>query len=303
MLGQFMEGSEKDLNRFLEDSEKDCNQNWDEHSRLMEEVRWTKENLEQTMLLLKDCVNGSQEAVASGQESRATNQRHEERVKEKVDYYRPEEGVAFERQEEVPDKDSPLSQLELDRLLDNVDGFLPPTQLDQAVTVSSGNFYSTQSSLVFSPHAPSCGYDSDNEEVFQDTLDDLEDSPDIHHVDVHVSKPPSSIERSLNKSSRPPTGPRVHARAKPRPRVEEMELEEDEILIVSSCQPASPISTAVERMEEGVQQLRSQLYSSEARLSSTEARVSSLETILSLKRQLEPQPQSSGWLFPGMAPR
>ena len=50
MLGHFVDGEGGGSGR-------DVNENWEEHGDLMKEIRWTKENLEQTMQLLKDCVN------------------------------------------------------------------------------------------------------------------------------------------------------------------------------------------------------------------------------------------------------
>ena len=92
MLGHFVDG----------EGGRDVNENWEEHSDLMKEIRWTKENLEQTMALLKDCVND--------------NQAEKTRKASLVD----------NRSVEEFDGTRALTKMEIGRLLDNMDGYVAP---------------------------------------------------------------------------------------------------------------------------------------------------------------------------------
>ena len=180
-----------------------------------------------------------------------------------------------------------MNQRDIDRLLDNVDGFLP--SVEDALN-------ERRVSVLSSPPVFSCeDGDSDQDDQFEDTLDgveDMEDSPDHHHVDVHVVKAPStsdpsSLDSGVYQSSpdslaAPPSGPRFHHR-RLGPNVMEEEDEEDEILIVSSCQrlscsPPSPMNPVVDSLAGELEHLR--------------ARVTSLETILSLRREVV---EGQGW--------
>ena len=259
MLGHFVDG----------EGGRDVNENWEEHSDLMKEIRWTKENLEQTMALLKDCVND--------------NQAEKTRKASLVD----------NRSVEEFDGTRALTKMEIGRLLDNMDGYVAPRD-DGPATKSL--------SSISSPPLFSCEEDSDQEDLFEDSTDGVEEmqvSPDVQHVLAQVIPQPTfqdSSESSPEKESLiPPTAPLKHCA---QPVQEEDVVEEDEILIVStsshahqiSQMTADPIQAAVARMAGDMEHLR--------------ARVSSLETILTLRSKLaEEETLPSWWPFPGLSPR
>jgi len=135
MLGHFTSS--------LEDQEEkvDCNENWEQPGRLLEEIRWTKESLEHTMAMLKEVSNGH-------------------RLEEEEEWDRRIE----EEEEATVREDVDLNQRDIDRLLDNVAGFLPNSQMTKSPTDSHVSFLSQ------SVH--SCQEDSDQEEeVFEDSLE------------------------------------------------------------------------------------------------------------------------------------
>ena len=257
-------GLEKMLGRFEDDVEdgRDVNENW-EDGDLMKEIRWTKENLEQTMQLLKDCVNDNQT-----QNSRALDERKVEEVGTKKDF----------------------TKMELGRLLDNMDGYVAPRD---EITCNKSL------SSVSSPPLFSCEEDSDQEELFEDSTEEMAVSPDTQHVDVQVISESAFQDGDMSDSSpeispHPPSAPLKQC-VKP---LEEQELvEEDEILIVStsshhqlSQSTSNPIQVAVERIGQDMEHLR--------------ARVSSLETILSLRSRLDgEQSLPPWWPLPGLSPR
>ena len=254
MLGHFEDGGE---------GGRDVNENW-EDGDLMKEIRWTKENLEQTMQLLKDCVNDNQT-----QKSRTLDERKvEEEVGTKKDF----------------------TKMELGRLLDNMDGYVAPRD---EITCNKSL------SSISSPPLFSCEEDSDQEELFEDSTEEMAVSPDTQHVDVQVVSRSAFQDGDLYDSSpeispHPPSAPLKQC-VKP---LEEQELvEEDEILIVStsshhqlSQSTTNPIQVAVERLGQDMEHLR--------------ARVSSLETILSLRSRLDgEQSLPPWWPLPGLSPR
>ena len=276
MLGHFVEGGETSR------GERDVNENWEEHGDLMKEIRWTKENLEQTMQLLKDCVNDNQTEKSRGMVQ----------VENRMD-------------EEVSGTTA-FTKMEIGRLLDNMDGYVPPRD-DGTATKSL--------SSISSPPLFSCEEDSDHEDLFEDSTEEMQVSPDTqHHVVAQVISPPSCQEGSSMYESSPETGlpsnkpptetripqpPAAPLRHCMQPSMEEksvVEEEEDEILIVSTSShlhhhhTADPIQVAVDRMAGDMEHLR--------------ARVSSLETILSLRNKLVgEQNLQPWWPLPGLNPR
>ena len=296
MLGHFVDGESGGVGR-------DVNENWEEHGDLMKEIRWTKENLEQTMQLLKDCVNDNQAEKSQGLV--ADNVRREE--------------------DEVEVGTNGFTKMEIGRLLDNIDGYVAPRDGDGIATKSL--------SSISSPPLFSCEEDSDQEsDLFEDSTDgvveEMQVSPDLQHVVAQVISHPTCQEGSCvyesspeTGISHPPTGTRLpqppsapmkHCVQQPGPEEEcVVEEEEDEILIVSTSSnlhqqlstsshqlshvhhTADPIQSAVERMAGDMEHLR--------------ARVSSLETILSLRDKLAAgggeQNIQSWWPLPGLNPR
>ena len=297
MLGHFVDGETGD------GGERDVNENWEEHGDLMKEIRWTKENLEQTMQLLKDCVNDNQVEKSRGLV--VDNDRREE--------------------DEVEVGTNGFTKMEIGRLLDNMDGYVAPRDGDGIATKSF--------SSISSPPLFSCEEDSDQEsDLFEDSTDgqveEVQVSPDSQHVDAQVISNPTCQEGSSVYESSPETGishPPTETRLPQPPgaplkhcvqqagQEEEcvVEEEEDEILIVSTSShlhqqlstsshqlshvhhTADPIQAAVERMAGDMEHLR--------------ARVSSLETILSLRDKLAAgggeQNIQSWWPLPGLNPR
>ena len=265
MLGHFVDGETG--------GERDVNENWEEHGDLMKEIRWTKENLEQTMQLLKDCVNDNQTEKSRGGALKKVDNRSEEEEEEEVGK------TAF-------------TKMEIGRLLDNMDGYVAPRETNKSI------------SSISSPPLFSCEEDSDHEDLFEDSTEEMQVSPDVQqHVVAQVISDPTCQEgSSLYESSpetripQPPTAPMRHcmypAQGKKAVEVEE----EDEILIVSTSSQVhqlshqDPIQAAVERMSGDMEHLR--------------ARVSSLETILSLRSKLSSEQNlQSWWPLPGLNPR
>ena len=280
MLGHFVDGETGG------GGERDVNENWEEHGDLMKEIRWTKENLEQTMQLLKDCVSDNQ---TSSRAALVVDNRSREEEDEEV-------GTTS------------FTKMEIGRLLDNMDGYVAPRD---------DGFANKSISSISSPPLFSCeDSESDHEDLFEDSTDGVEEmqvSPDVQLVVAQVIPHPtyqedssvyeSSPEMRLPSSPtetgipHPPTAPMRHCM---QPAQEKKSVvEEDEILIVSTSShvhqlshhhTADPIQAAVERMAGDMEHLR--------------ARVSSLETILSLRSKL-PGEQSlqSWWPLPGLNPR
>jgi len=293
MLGHFVDGEGGGSGR-------DVNENWEEHGDLMKEIRWTKENLDQTMQLLKDCVNDNEAEKSQGLV--ADNVRREE--------------------DEVEVGKNGFTKMEIGRLLDNMDGYVAPRDGDGIATKSL--------SSISSPPLFSCEEESDQEsDLFEDSTDgvveEMQVSPDVQHVDVQVISNPACQEgSSVYESSpetglphpptetripQPPSAPLKHCVQQPGQEEESVVEEEDEILIVSTSSnlhqqlstsshqlshvhhTADPIQAAVERMAGDMEHLR--------------ARVSSLETILSLRSKLDASEQNiqSWWPLPGLNSR
>jgi len=262
------------LGHFMEPEGPDSNENWEEHGDLLKEIRWTKENLQHTMELLKDCVNDNQ---VEQKNTLASEDKMREVVEEEVRELRP--------------SGASLSHVEIERMLDNMDGYLPPSSSI------------TSSSLVSSPPLYSCNEDSDQEEVFEDTLEggeggeeegentEEEVEDEVLHVEVEVvDSHPCSLDSGMwdcsPPAARPPPAPRIHAR-----RAHPCQEEEDQILMISSNQQVcctSPMETVVERMAGDMDHLK--------------ARVASLETILSLRGQVEVH-TAGWWPFTILTPR
>ena len=281
MLGHFVDGETGD------GGERDVNENWEEHGDLMKEIRWTKENLEQTMQLLKDCVNDNQT-----EKSRAAL-------------------VVDNRSEEAEEVGkTSFTKMEIGRLLDNMDGYVAPRD---------DGFANKSISSISSPPLFSCeDSESDHEDLFEDSTDGVEEmqvSPDVQHVvaqviphptyqedsSVYESSPETRLPSSPTETGipQPPSAPLRHCMQPAQEKKSVVVEEEDEILIVSTSShvhqlshhhTADPIQAAVERMAGDMEHLR--------------ARVSSLETILSLRSKL-PGEQSlqSWWPLPGLNPR
>jgi len=135
----------------------DCNENIDNHEKLIEEIRLTKETLEHTKTLLD----------------------HVKKEKEKP----PNIEKVCEMFE-----DRPMNQQDIDKMLGNVDGYIPrktdenPADLvmDNIEVSSDVGFKSAAASLISSPGFLSCAEESDQEETFEDTVESYDDDDESY---------------------------------------------------------------------------------------------------------------------------
>jgi len=272
MLGQFSSSMD-------EEEVIDCLGNLEDNGRLMEEIQWTKENLEQTMVMLKEV---SDDWHYDGKEDMGRNCSRKEGI-----------GV-------TTGKNGGLTQLEIDRLLDNVEGFLPREEKIHSTEMNSYGEFTSNVSVHSSED------DSDQDEIFEDSLEVPDDVRPVHLdvqvVQVATETDPSPLDSGIYESSPEPdystssrlvstvpSVPRVHVRQAEASLEED---EEDEILIVSSsrCLPSNdlhPMFDIVERMAGDMEHLN--------------ARVTSLETILSLRQ--EKRRLVRWWPFQELNPR
>eukprot|EP00090_Calanus_glacialis_P006849 TRINITY_DN15356_c0_g1_i1.p1 TRINITY_DN15356_c0_g1~~TRINITY_DN15356_c0_g1_i1.p1 ORF type:complete len:533 (-),score=131.88 TRINITY_DN15356_c0_g1_i1:427-2025(-) len=315
----------------------DCNENIDNHEKLLEEIRLTKETLEHTKTML-DNVKKEKEKPPNI-----------EKVCE-----------SFEGR--------PMNQQDIDKMLGNVDGYLlrkneEEVVIDNLEVKSDFGFQSTAASLISSPGYLSCAEESDQEELFEDTVESYaEESSDcqediesenmnasVSHFNVEakileieatdsVENTPhhqnslcielqdsgifeSSTESSSNHlpptMSNPPQSEHVpplkHHKRQPTNTALSHEDESDEILIVSSHSvpetilmsraSPSPTSLSLDHMN---YQLHLTVDRVQRDLEHLHARVNSLETIVTLKddqRTSRNYLSSSWWPFADLPPK
>jgi len=315
----------------------DCNENNDNHDKLIEEIRLTKECLEHTKTVLANARKEKEKPL------------NIEKVSD-----------TFEGR--------PMNQQDIDKMLGNIDGFIPRNKENAPVDSVEENieikteegFHSAIASLISSPPVLSCDEDSDQEEVYEDTIESYEDdssdcpeeittesktevsshfnveahilqvdTPDsvevspVHHnslcIELYDSGiPGSSTESSskhlpslISKTNQMPPAPQ-HTRQLTNTALSQ-EAESDEILIVSShsvpetilMSRASPSPTAL-----SLDHLNYQLHLTVDRvqrdLEHLHSRVNSLETIVTLRDDQGKSRKSilgSWWPFADLPPK
>jgi len=314
----------------------DCNENIDNHEKLIEEIRLTKESLEHTRTLLNNVKKEKEKPP------------NIEKVSETFD-------------------GRPMNQQDIDRMLGNVDGFLPrrreisPADVDlvsdNLEVTSNISFQTAATSLISSPGYLSCADESDHEEVFEDTVESYDVESSAVHEDIHSEKLHFNIEakiqevdgidsventpchnnsvcielqdsgvfESSTESSSKHTPPIVansptleevpplqHHKRQPKARAESYQEEPDEILIVSShsgpetmmMSQASPSMTSVSMDQVNYQVIHLTIDRVQRDLEHLHARVNSLETIDTLRRETSSHNTPGNWWpFPDLPTR
>ena len=185
-----------------------------------------------------------------------------------------------------------LSQREIDRMLGNIDGFIPVTGQEEEDQASDSNLKPD-------------GHETE-EEIFEDSLETITpDNEDSRSSGGHFNVEANVITAS---DSSPPAAPVHIPRTKSGTfmKIQNGLEDEDEILVVTADQEddADTVQESVSPDEQLTHDINIQLAMAVDRLNSDmehlQARIKSVETILVM--QEDRKTRRSGWLFPELEP-